>query len=67
MPKSSETMDVSAEEQQPVQIDAMKPDAMEIQAQNNDEFSEDVAVDFDTADGDDGFDYRYQSNRGGFR
>lgn len=60
-------MDVNADEQQPVQTDVLKPESIEMQSHHNEEFSEDVAVDFDTAEGDDSFDYRFQSNRGGFR
>lgn len=60
-------MEVIAEEQLPAQMDAQKPDANEMQSHHSEEFSEDVAVDFDAAEGDDSFDYRFQSNRGGFR
>lgn len=59
---------MSADEQQPVQTDALKPESSELQSHHSEEFSEDVAVDFDATDAtDDSFDYRFQSNRGSFR
>lgn len=60
-------MEVNAEEQQPAQTDALKTETIEMQSLLSEEFSEDVAVDFDATEGDDSFDYRFQSNRGGFR